>query len=185
MAWRRLLRLFSTQALTLVVYFAVPVRDVGRSSGYQLLATVVSLALLALWVVWQLRNHVDDDSRRIDGLIAVILIVIVVFALAFYVVEQRRHGEIVGLNTRLDSLYFTVSTLLTIGYGDIHAEGQVARALVLVQTVFDVLFVATAASLLSSRVRTAARKRSHERTRSSSPGEASDPEIAPPRGRHQ
>jgi voltage-gated potassium channel len=95
--------------------------------------------------------------------------------LAFYVVEQHRPGEIVGLNSRLDSLYFTVSTLLTIGYGDVHAAGQLARALVLVQTVFDVVFVATAASLLSSRVRSAAQRRAQERTRSTSAGEGSDP----------
>jgi voltage-gated potassium channel len=175
MAWRRILRLNATLGLTLVVYFEAPVRDIQRSSGYRILITIVALALLTLWVLWQLRRHVDDQSQRIDGLVGVILIVIVVFALAFYVLEQRRPGEIVGLNSRLDSLYFTVSTLLTIGYGDVHAAGQLARALVLVQTVFDVVFVATAASLLSSRVRSAAQRRAQERTRSTSAGEGSDP----------
>ena len=175
MAWRRILRLNATLGLTIVVYFAAPVRDVQRSSGYRILITIVALVMLTLWVLWQLRRHVDDESRRIDGLLAVILIVIVAFALAFYIVEQRRPGEIVGLNSRLDSLYFTVSTLLTIGYGDVHAEGQLARALVLVQIVFDVVFVATAAGLLSSRVRSAAQRRTQERTGSPGPRERSDP----------
>jgi voltage-gated potassium channel len=177
MAWRRVLRLNATLGLTLVVYFVTPVRDVQRSSDYRIVTTIAALALLTLWVLWQLRRHVDDQSRRIDGLVGVILIVIVAFALAFYVVEQHRPGEIVGLNSRLDSLYFTVSTLLTIGYGDVHAAGQLARALVLVQTVFDVVFVATAASLLSSRVRSAAQRRAQERTRSPNRSEAPDARL--------
>ena len=71
-----------------------------------------------------------------------------------------------GLHTRLDSLYFTMTTLTTVGYGDIHATGQTARALVLVQMVFNVVFVAAAATLLSARIREAARERFEARRRS-------------------
>ena len=49
--------------------------------------------------------------------------------------------------------------MLTIGYGDVHAQGQVARAFVLVQIIFNTVFVATAVALLSSRVRRVAVER--------------------------
>jgi voltage-gated potassium channel len=64
----------------------------------------------------------------------------------------------VDLHTRTDALYFTLSTLTTIGFGDVHAVGQVARVLVIVQMIFDVVFVAAVAATLrghlSSRIRT-------------------------------
>ena len=44
-----------------------------------------------------------------------------------------------------------MTTLLTIGFGDIHAAGQAARALVLVQMVFNVVIIATAATTINSR----------------------------------
>jgi hypothetical protein len=51
--------------------------------------------------------------------------------------------QMAGLSTRTDALYFTLSTMTTIGYGDVHAEGQVARALVCGLIVFNVVVVAS------------------------------------------
>ena len=65
----------------------------------------------------------------------------VLFSLAFYITSRQEPTEVAGLHTRLDALYFTASTILTIGFGDIHAAGQTARALVLLQMAFDVVFV--------------------------------------------
>ena len=90
-------------------------------------------------------------------------IVVVVFAYAFYVLDKQSPGQVAGMQTRLDSLYFAMTTMTTICTGDVHAAGQTARALVLIQMVFNVLFVATAATLLTTRIRTAAELRSQER----------------------
>jgi hypothetical protein len=49
-----------------------------------------------------------------------------------------------------------MTTLLTIGFGDIHAVGQAARLLVLIQMVFNVVIIATAASTITTRLRTQA-----------------------------
>jgi len=84
-------------------------------------------------------------------------------ALKIKVMSERSTAQIVGLDTRLDALYFTMTTLLTIGFGDIHATGQAARALVLVQMVFNVVIIATAASTINTRVRTKAEIRAEER----------------------
>jgi voltage-gated potassium channel len=171
MSWKRWVGHALILSLILVVYFAAPVQfTLNEATGWRIATSVVALGLLAAFVVLVLRRQVDDESRRVDGLITVILVVVVAFAMAFYIMEKSSPGEVVDLNTRLDSLYFTVSTLLTIGYGDVHAQGQAARALVLVQVVFDVVFVATAAGLLSSRVRSRARQRSEARTAQQKPG---------------
>ena len=53
-----------------------------------------------------------------------------------------------GLHTRVDALYFTVVTMATVGYGDVHAEGQGARMLVIGLIIFDVVIVASLVRLL-------------------------------------
>jgi hypothetical protein len=162
-------RLVGILALTLVLYFVAPVDD-RPAGGLVLRAGGVLLLLVAIAavVVAQIRRSAADSDRRVDGLVGAILTVWVFFAFAFYVLELRRPGEVVGLETKVDGLYFSASTMLSVGYGDVHAAGQVARALALVQMLFDVVFVAAAAGLIAARFRRAAEIR---RTRASgSPG---------------
>jgi voltage-gated potassium channel len=102
-------------------------------------------------------------SRRVDGLVMSIVLVVIVFAHAFFVLDTNDPSQIVGMSTRLDALYFAMTTLTTVGTGDVHAAGQVARALVLVQMVFNVVFVATTFTLVSSRVREGAQTRAEQR----------------------
>jgi hypothetical protein len=76
-----------------------------------------------------------------------------VFALGYYVLALSTPGQVDGLETRTDALYFTLSTVATVGYGDVHAVGQLARGLVIVQIVFNAVFVAALVTALRSRVR--------------------------------
>jgi hypothetical protein len=160
--WRRWLRLLILCGVLLVVYFVIPVTRHLPTRDYVArgVAAVVFFALLGYLVVRQLRLQLDDDTgRRLDGLVVVVLAVVLGFALAFYMLEDGNPGQIPGLSTKLDALYFAMTTLLTVGYGDIHAAGQTARAVVLVQMVFNVVFIASAANVVSGRVRTAMAQR--------------------------
>jgi hypothetical protein len=164
MGWKRWLRLFGVVTLILVLYFVVPVEVKPSREGFTRLAgSVLVFGALAFLMVRQLRMHIDDTSRKIDGLVVGIVLVVVVFSHAFYVLNREDPGQFAGLVTRLDSLYFATTTLATVGTGDVHAAGQTARALVLLQMVFNVVFVATTASLVTSRIRTVAETRAAER----------------------
>ena len=164
MNWARGLRVASTLVVVANLYFVVPVRE-DPAGGMVLRATASALLLAGLdaVVVVEVRNAVVDHDETVDGLIVALALVWAVFALAFYVLHLHRPGELAGLETRVDALYFTVSTMLTVGYGDVHATGQLARGLVLVQMVFDVAFVATAGAVLNARVRSRAERRAAER----------------------
>ena len=82
-----------------------------------------------------------------------IVVVMAVFASGSTTSRSHDPDQFAQLQTRLDALYFTMATAATVGYGDVHAVGQTARALVLVQMVFNVVFIGTAVALLSARVR--------------------------------
>ena len=166
----RWLRLTGVLVLILGLYFAVPVSATPhRENAVRIVVSVLVLGCLAVGMIRQLRMHLDDSSRKLDGLVIGIVLVVVVFAYAFYVLDKQSPGQLAGMQTRLDSLYFAMTTMTTIGTGDVHAAGQTARALVLVQMVFNVLFVATAATLLTTRIRVAAETRSQERRRQGNP----------------
>lgn len=124
---------------------------------------VIGLAILT----WTFLNMLIGDIRHIHvnpiGLRASILGVMVLEVLALfsltYLAISEQPGQIIGMTTPLDSLYFTMTTLMTIGFGDIAAEGQLARGTVLVQMFFSVVVLSASVRLLSSLTRGVARER--------------------------
>jgi voltage-gated potassium channel len=81
---------------------------------------------------------------------------VAVFALADLVVTTTVPGQFIDLRAKTDALYFALTTLITIGYGDIHAQGQLARGLLIGQMLFNAIVLATA---FRSAVHAAARVR--------------------------
>jgi voltage-gated potassium channel len=164
--WRRVVRLTAGVAAAVCLYFAVPLSTTtDRTALLRVVLCVVAIGLLAALVMWQMRLELEDADHRVDGLLMALVVSILGFALTFYLLGTRDPGQVAGLHTRLDSLYFTMSTTMTIGYGDVHATGQAARALTMVQMLFNVVVIATAAATLNARVRTVAAARAQARRR--------------------
>ncbi|WP_275745431.1 potassium channel family protein [Nocardioides sp. YIM 152315] len=161
--WKRAVRGVVLGGLALGAYFVAPVGSGGEDLVVRAALTVLVIGLLAAGVVWQVVLQVEDPDRRVDGLALALVVAVLAFALAFYRLAIDQPDQLPGLETRLDGIYFTMSTLLTIGYGDVHAAGQVARGLVLVQMVFNVVVLAMGATTLTNRVRTRAEERARAR----------------------
>jgi hypothetical protein len=142
-----------------VAYYAVPVDELP--SSWDIAAVTLALVVGLGVVVWVglaqvrtlARHQVGDPSVRLDVLALVVIVVVPLFALGFYAIERADASQFADLETKTDALYFTVSTLATVGFGDVHATGQAARALVAVQIVFNLVVVAALASVLTGQVR--------------------------------
>ena len=118
---------------------------------------VVGLACLAFALGDMLvsdvrRTYVESIQFRAVVLAVMIVETVLLFATTYRTVSDLP-GEINGLSTPLDAVYFTMTTLMTIGFGDISAEGQLARGLVLTQMVFTVLLLTASVRLFTSLVR--------------------------------
>jgi voltage-gated potassium channel len=130
----------------LVAYFAFPV-DFDASPGVVTLSFLLTLCGLALigWTMVAELGHLrrGEASRSTRALAMLLVLLVMSFSLAFFLLELASPGQIADLHTRTDALYFTLSTMATVGYGDVHAEGQAARALVSAVIAFDVVVVAS------------------------------------------
>ncbi|WP_122817460.1 potassium channel family protein [Nocardioides pantholopis] len=129
----------------LVAYFAFPL-ELRTSAGVVvgLVLTVVGLGVLGRIMVLELQHlHAGSRGWGIGVLIMVLELLVIWFSLAFFLVNRLAPEQFEGLGTRTDALYFTLSTMTTIGYGDVHAEGQLARLLTCALIVFNVVVVAS------------------------------------------
>lgn len=128
----------------LVAYYAVPVTWGDGSGGLviSLILTAAGLLLLASMMSLELRTVRRGDQGRSDRVIAMmVLLLIAAFSMAFYLLELAAPGQMAGLETRTDALYFTLSTMATVGYGDVHASGQLARLMVCALILFSVVVI--------------------------------------------
>ena len=143
-----------TLAGLLVVYYAFPI-SFDRNPGLVIINVLLTVSGL-IYVGWAMvaeLGHVrrGETGRSAPALAMLLVLLVMAFSLTFYLVEVASPGQFVDLHTRTDALYFTLTTMATVGYGDIHAEGQLARALVGAVIAFDVVVVA---SLVRARTRT-------------------------------
>ena len=154
--WQAWLRQGVTLIGLLLIFYAFPVRRFALSAStvFSVVLILLGVACLAWAITAQVRRQLQaDPEANIQGLVMLLELVAVVFASGYYLLEFTTPGQMSGLETRTDALYFTVSTLTTIGYGDVHAVGQIARGMVIVQVVFDVVLVAAIVATLSGHFR--------------------------------
>lgn len=97
------------------------------------------------------RGVVPDPGVRVRSLLTLLYPVVVLFALTYYVIAHANPAQFEGIATRTDSLYYTVVTLGTVGYGDVHAVGQLAKWVTIIQVAFDLVVIGALIAVASSR----------------------------------
>jgi len=145
----------------MLIYYFLPVTD-GRAA-LQWVVFLLGLGLLIAMIARQVMTQLaagSDPAVRVNSLLILLYPVVVLFALAYYVIQIRDPTQFAGLATRTDSLYYTVVTLGTVGYGDIHAIGQLARIVTMVQVTFDLVVIGALIAVASSRFQVVAPRRS-------------------------
>jgi len=106
------------------------------------------------------RVHAVQRSEQpvlvaIEAIVLLVTLLILGFAAVYFALDAEQ-DQFDGLRTRLDAVYFTVTTLATVGYGDIHASGQTARLIVTVQMLVNLAFLGIVVRVLARVARTTA-----------------------------
>ena len=136
-----LARAMVTATALLVLYFVAPL---DKLDGVPLWVTLwAALVVLLAVAVWQVRAIIRDPHpgvRGVEALSVTAPLFRLLFAASYYVLARDDATSFSpAVLSRTDTLYFTVTTFATVGYGDIVAASENARRLVTFQMFLDLL----------------------------------------------
>ena len=153
-----LVRLLGHTTVVLVLltlgYYLLPLRF-DRGGTWTVARLVISLLALGLLAVLFRRRQrksravLSPRYLRIEWLLSALYVLVLTFALVYAALATFRTGEFVGIEDRTDALYFSVTVVATVGFGDIHAQGTAAKLLVTVHMLFNLIYLGTALRLLT------------------------------------
>jgi len=148
------LRAVATSGLVLIAYFAVPLSDDPR--GSVALRLTVGLSLFVAALAYEVRAVVKSNRpilRAADALALVIPIFIVVFAFTYLTMASSNPMSFTQPLNRVSALYLAVTIFSTVGFGDITPVTDAARAVVMLQMVADLIFIAVVVRLILEAAR--------------------------------
>ena len=136
-----------TIVVPVVVYFAMPLdREFGVLIATVLVITAAaSLIPLSIRQAQMVLTSGDPLFDAMRCIVSALVFLVISFSSAYFVLAANYDNQIKGLDTKLDGIYFTITILATVGFGDISATGQTARGIVSVQMVVN--FAVLAVSL--------------------------------------
>jgi len=146
--------------LLFVAYYLLPL---NKPETFGVLLLVGGVILIAVVVAWQVRAIRESPFPRLRGvqtLISGIPLLLVVFAAAYYLTGQTEPDSFTQPMDKIDAMYFTVTVFSTVGFGDITATTDLARTLVTVQMLVNLVVIGLVAKVIFGAVDTGLKKRS-------------------------
>ncbi len=126
----------------IVGYFVLPLSS--RLAIDTLVELGIGLAVIAGLLTWQVRNIIRSPFPAVQAIAAMVVVVpmfLILFATSYYIIGDADPSNFSEPMSKLDSLYFTVTMFATVGFGDITAVSEGARAIVTVQMVLGLVLV--------------------------------------------
>jgi hypothetical protein len=157
-----LLRPALVAVILLVVYYTLPL---GRPVLSTLVAPVIGLVALSALIAWQVLTVTKASTpwlRAIEALSTTTSLFVIVFATFYAALSSREPDAFTEPLDRTDALYFTVSTLATVGYGDIAAVSPTARIGATAQMVAGLLLLGLVVQLFLRAVNAASGRNGSE-----------------------
>jgi voltage-gated potassium channel len=142
--------LASTTALV-GIYYLLPLDRTSIWGAVAMLAAGL-LALIGL-IVFQVRSVIKATypaQRAVEALATSAPLFLLLFAGTYFVMGSENFSEPMS---RTDALYFTVTVFATVGFGDIVATSEAARALVTGQMVAGIVVVGIGARIIVDAVK--------------------------------
>jgi hypothetical protein len=152
-AWLLLLRSLVYATGIVVTYYVLPFPD--EDSGNVWVRLTIGLLVLAAVLGWQIYLVATTDYpalQAVNALALAVPLLLVIFSTAYIALSTSDPGAFSERLGRTSSLYFSMVTLATVGYGDIAARSDAARAVVMLQIVANLLILGIAGKVIFGMV---------------------------------
>lgn len=143
-----------------IIFNTVAVRIVVPELLYGAYVSLLAFLLIAVW--WALKQvaiGTEISTNRLIGAVSVYLLLGVIWAMAYTLLDLFSPGSFQGLSSMDDPgwesewLYFSFVTMTTLGYGDLLPVSATARALAYMQAVAGQFYIAVlVAGLVSAYI---------------------------------
>lgn len=141
-----------------IAYFQMPFT---RVDGLRSMSLVIgSLAVVGVVYAWQIRRVLDAEYPRVqvaEAMCVTVSVYLVAYATTYFLLSDSGADNFSEALTRLDALYFTLTVFATVGFGDIAATTQTARAVVSVQIIGNLILISLGIRALTASARHRAR----------------------------
>ncbi|WP_079129213.1 potassium channel family protein [Streptomyces qaidamensis] len=145
------------------VYYVLPLDGRSTTGTSALLACGLLLVIVIFsWEVRAITRSPYPRLKAVEALAATLVLFLLLFAGTYYLLEHSTPGSFSEPLTKTDSLYFTLTTFTTVGYGDVAPRTQTGRVLAMVQMAGGLLLVGVAARILAGAVQAGLRRRGRE-----------------------
>ena len=159
LAIRLVVRSLLVAILLFVAYYLAPMNRPERSGVITLIVGFVALALVLGWQIRAITGSPYPRLRAFETLTIGIPLLLLVFASAYYLIQNADPTSFTQPLSKTDALYFTITVFSTVGFGDITAKNEVARILVSIQMMFDLAVFGLVAKLIFGAVEVALKRK--------------------------
>jgi voltage-gated potassium channel len=140
-----------TWVLLIGIYYLLPFTDL--TSGQSVVRLVLGIGAFVAALAWQLhrvRNADLPGLRAVQALGGAIPLFLVAFAAGYLSLSQAEATHFSEPLDHTGALYLTVTIFSTVGFGDITPEGGLARIVVSVQMILDLVVIGAVVRLLTT-----------------------------------
>ena len=157
------LRAAGSTAALVVIYYLLPLDR--SSAGVAVTVLVIGLVAFIGLITFQVRSILGapfPGLRAVEALAISVPLFMLLFASVYVVMADLSTSSFGEHLTHTDGLYFAVTVFSTVGFGDITAKSQVARVVVMVQMIADLLVLGLGIRIVLGAVTRGRQQRSQE-----------------------
>lgn len=150
----------AASAILIVLYVVVPAAS--HSNAATLIRMTVVMIVFLVTLGYQLRSILVSDHpniRAAEALVVTFVAVVVAFSFGYLSMSHASPGNFSQHLDKVKSVYFTLTIITTVGFGDITPATDAARVVVCVQYLLDLFLILGVARVFISAARHAQSRR--------------------------
>ena len=158
------MRILGSTVVLVLLYALLPAAS--NSSARTLISLVIGLAVFLGVLAWQVIKILDAEHpevRAVETLALAVPLLVVVFAFTYLSLAHAKASNFSEPLDHVGAVYFTVTVISTVGFGDIVARSDIARILVCTQILLDLGLLVGIARTVVFAARVGVRRRAEDR----------------------